>query len=141
MISAEQKNMLFNVQKSCIRLLDHQKSKDSILEIYSKLRILTLPDMIRLELSKLGFKISHSLVPLPIQSIFKKCGSEKLHRYPTRNKNLPNIQKHTNHIFNNSFLVGSIREYMKLSNSVKQRKTVKVFTKNLKYTMIGNYNS
>ena len=141
MISAEQKNMLLKAQKSCVRILECKKSNDTILEIYSRQGILTLPDMICLELSKLGYKIRHNLIPVPIQSIFKKGGGEKLHRYPTRHKNLPNIQKHTDHIFHNSFLVGSIREYMKATNNVKDRKTVRGFTKMLKCNMISTYKS
>lgn len=77
MITAKQKDTLFKTQKLCIRIVANLRNKDSVQGIFSELKILMLPDMIRLEQAKLGYKVSHNLIPLPIQSIFKREGGEK----------------------------------------------------------------
>ena len=44
--------------------------------------------MIRLELCKLGHKITKKLLPKPILDVFHLNSSAKKHRYPTHNKQL-----------------------------------------------------
>ena len=54
--------------------------------------------MIALEQSKLGYQLKNKLLPKPLQILFH-TGGEKKHHYPTRNKTLPNVQKHSGKSF------------------------------------------
>ena len=57
---------------------------------------------------------------------------KKTHRYPTRNKSTPNIQKHQCTIFNRSFLCQGIKEFVKLKDNLKQENNPYRFAKQLK---------
>ena len=65
-----------------------------------KSKILKLEQLITLKLCRLGHKISHFQLPTPIIKVFNHNGGKKIHRYPTRNRNTPNIQKHSITVFN-----------------------------------------
>ena len=94
--------------------------------------IITFPGLIQLELAKLGFKVSNKHLPAPILTIFNANGGEKKHKYQTRNKAIPNIQKHQSNLFNNSFLCGSIQQFMKLNAITRKSLTIQSLFKQLK---------
>ena len=76
---------------------------------------------------KLGYKISKKQIPSQISNIMNNKGGLKAHRYNTRNKGTPNIQKHQTTQFNKSFLCKSISLYGNLPVDVKMSKTLKTF--------------
>ena len=115
MLNAECRNKLYKAQKVCIRTVAKLKPRDSLHGVFQALRVIPFPDLIQLELTKLDFKVSKKYLPAPILEIFNANGGEKTHKYQTRNKAIPNIQKHQSNLFNNSFLCESIRQYMKLN--------------------------
>ena len=104
--------------------------------IYRQLKTLPLPQIIKLELIKLGYKVEKKTLPRPLQNIFNKKGGEKTHRYLTRNKNLPNIQAHTNSAFNNSYVCRCISEYTKLPHRNKQAVSLKALTRGVKKELL-----
>ena len=63
MLNAEHKENLYKAQKACIRTVARLKPRDSLHGVFSALRALTFPDMIKLELAKLGFKVSNKHLP------------------------------------------------------------------------------
>ena len=69
-------------------------------------------------------------LPAPILAIFNANGGEKKHKYQTRNKAIPNIQKHQSNLFSNSFLCGSIRQYMKLNGIMRKSLTFNHYPSN-----------
>ena len=79
-----------------------------------KSRCLTLEQMIDFELSKYGHKVSCSQMPEPILEMMSQKKGKKTHGYNTRYKSIPNIQKHTSTVFNQSFIIKSIAQYQKL---------------------------
>ena len=80
--------------------------------------------MIQLELVKFGYKIMKNQQPLPLQKLMEDRGGKKTHRYPTRRKCVPNIQKHSSEIFNKSFICRSIHEFSKMPDSIKNSKSI-----------------
>ena len=83
MLNAECKEKLYKAQKACIRTVARLKPRDSLHGVFPVLRTLTFPDMIQLELAKLGFKVSNKHLPAPILAIFNANGGEKKHKYQT----------------------------------------------------------
>ena len=63
----------------------------------------------------------------PIIDLFHLRGGKKVHRYPTRNKHLPNIQPHPSVMFNNSFLCKSLSVYNNLPGITKRAINLKAF--------------
>ena len=110
---------LNKLQKQCIQIINKTNPTSDIAGQFESLKTLKLDDLITLNLCKLGHKILHTQLPKPILQVFNQEGSKKQHRYPTRNHNTPNIQKHVSPLFNRSFLCKSITEFSKLPMQLK----------------------
>ena len=123
-------NSLYRLQKECVSIICKQKGP--IDEVFKHLKIIGLPDLITFHQQKLGYKVTHKLLPVPILELFDRRGGKKSHRYPTRNKNTPNIQAHQNVTFNNSFLCKAIMDYNKLPLHLKCDNTIQSFVNKLK---------
>ena len=78
-------------------------------------------EMINLEEVKFGCRISNKLLPIPFANLMNSRGGSKTHRYPTRNKIMPNIQKHQSTLFNRSYICKSVWKYNNLPNNLKQK--------------------
>ena len=72
------------------------------------------------------------MLPDPLIKPTHDRGGQKIHRYNTRNKHLPNVQSHKNPQFNNSFMCQGLKEYGKLSQQVKDMSSLNGFVKQLK---------
>ena len=119
MVSTTQLKELWKIQQQCVELIS--KSKDSGTgEHMRSLNIMTLDKMIQLSLCKLGYKITHKVLPTLLLMIFNANRGKKTHRYPTRNRQTSNVQRHHSTKFNRSFLCQSIMEYSKLSEHLKR---------------------
>ena len=77
MLSAESRDKLYKAQKVCIRIVAKLKPRDSLHGVFPALRVIPFPDLIQLELTKLGFKVSNKYLPAPILAIFNANGGEK----------------------------------------------------------------
>ena len=139
-LNAECKENLYKAQKACIRTVVRLKPRDSLYGVFLALWTLTFPDMIQLELAKLGFKVSNKHLPTPILAIFNANEGEKKHKYQTRNKAVPNIQKHQSNLFNNSFLCRSIQEFMKLNAITRKTVTIQSLSRQLKHIWLEHAN-
>ena len=80
----------------------------------------------------MGHKVSHCYLPDSLLKIFNTHRGQKVHRYPTRNKHIPNVQRHQDTKFNKSFLCRSIQEFGCLPGYLKQEKGTIKFNKALK---------
>ena len=107
--------------------------------IFKKLKLLKFSDMIKIELCKSGAWISNNLLPKPIQELMKKRGGKKSHGYETRNKHIPNTQKHTTTRFNISFMCRGITEYSNLTFDLKSITNIPTLSTKLKNIMITSY--
>ena len=109
------------------------KSKDhNSNELMRSLHIMSIDQMIKLSLCKLGYKITHELLPHPLLKIFNSYGGRKTHHYLMRNRQTPNIQKHHDTKFNKSFLCQSILEFSRLGEGLKREKQSSRFDRLLK---------
>ena len=107
--------------------------------LYHNLKILQQNDLIALELVKYGYKISDKLYPTRLHKLAESNGGLKQHRYPTRYKKTPNIQKHKTNEFNKSHLCKGLVAYNKLPNRLKQLDTLKRFTRKVKNHLLSSY--
>ena len=131
MLSSSFLKELSKLQTHCIELIASRRLTDALTTM-RQLNILPLKSMIRFNLCKLGQQMTHQLLPKPLQDIINADGGKKTHRYPTRNKFTPNIQKHQCTIFNRSFLCQGIKEFVKLKDNLKQEHNPYRFAKQLK---------
>ena len=95
--------------------------------------------MIQLEMYKLGQQLKFKQLPDPIIREFNANGGMKMHRYPTRNKNLPNIQRYQGTLFNKSFLCRGITCYMLLPVEMQSMTSKTMFVKHVKVHLMTNY--
>ena len=102
-------------------------ARDHTDPIFKKLNTLSFKEMLTIEVSKLGYKIHNKLLPPLLVRLSDSHGGKKSHRYPTRNKDLPNVQRHVCSKFNNSFMCTSITAYMKLPGITKKSPSLKSF--------------
>ena len=77
MLNAECRDKLYKAQKACIRTVGKLKPRDSLHGVFQALQIIPFPDLMQLELTKLGFKVSKKYLPAPILAIFNANGGEK----------------------------------------------------------------
>ena len=131
MLSSSSLKALSKLQTHCIELIASRRQIDALTTM-RQLNILPLKSMIRFNLCKLGQQMTHKLLPKPLQDIINADGGKKTHRYPTRNRFTPNIQKHQCPIFNRSFLCQGIKEFVKLKDNLKQEHNPYRFAKQLK---------
>ena len=64
-----QLNDLMKIQKACVRIICKKPSTYNSKVLFEQEHIPTLQNLIDLEAAKFGYKISHNLVPKPIQNI------------------------------------------------------------------------
>ena len=127
---------LYKLQQECMSAMC--KPLETVEFAFNRLKIIRLLDLITFHQQKLGYLVSHKLLPTPIAGLFNRRGGKKTHHYESRNKNTPNIQAHQEPSYNNSFLCKAITEYNKLSISIRTSETIRMFTCKLKkhYTSV-----
>ena len=134
MISKKRRKKIHQLQTVCLKLLNtknHLKAN----EIYLQNKILPFRLLIKQELIKLGYHISVNDAPTPIVNIYKK-EERKKHRYPTRRRNIPNIRKHQDSMFNKSFLCKSLVFYSELPTKLRDLRNPILFKHKLKEHLI-----
>ena len=139
MIKKSQLNNICNVQKKCIKSICKQSTSANIQGLLKGCRLLNVQDVVELELSKFGYRLSKDLLPKPLKQLMEAKGGKKLHRYPTRNKSLPNIQKHFSTIFNCSFMCRSLIIYNQTPQQACTKTSVRSFAKFFKEWKLEAY--
>ena len=133
MINANLLSRLRIQQNHCIRLLD---TRLSLSELYNRYKILTIDNVIDLELCKLGYKLQKEMLPVNLTAALKVDAKgkslEKKHNYNTRKKkelNLPIAEKNA---YVNSFLFQALKCYSALPSREKDCTNYKTFVNSLK---------
>ena len=115
MINSTAVNKLQKLQNNCMKLVFNKMPTWTEL---NKKGILSIKQLIKLELLKTGYKLHHKLLPTPIINCFVNDHSGKSlikkHKYGTRNKAIPNNPKPRTKLYQSSFLCKSISEYSSL---------------------------
>ena len=95
-----------------------------------------LPDIIKQEVLKFGWKITHQQLPIALQkcaiTTAKGHSLEKRHHYETRNKSVPNIPIVKNSLYKCSIFCTGISSYGDLPNELKNINSYNLFCKRLK---------
>ena len=139
MIKKSQLNNIYNVQKKCIKSICNQPKFANILGLLKSCRLLNVQDLVELELGKFRYRLSKDLLPKLLKQLMESKGGRKLHRYPTRNKSIPNIQKHYSTIFNHSFMCRSLVTYSQAPQQARTKKSVKSFARLFKEWKLKAY--
>ena len=124
MMTKTSKNELEKLQKACIHLVNKKKKNAPTNELFLRNRLLKFSDMIDLEL-KFGYMLSRRCLPNPIDKIMNQKGGQKTHRYPTRNKRIPNVQRHNDRSFNSSYLCKGVTLFMNSGKPIKDASSLK----------------
>ena len=101
------------LQKQCVRLLGKGKNIP-VEELFKSCKVIKFLDMVQMELCKFGAKVARKTILEPLRMVMEVRGGKKNHKYDTRYKNVPSIQKHTTVQYNFSFLCRSVAEYAQL---------------------------
>ena len=109
MINQSKLNDLQRVQDNCVKQLDLSMT---LPDIYKKHGLLKISQIIKLEQLKLGYKLTHKLLPESLTSQLctgpdKEC-LVKQHSYKTRTKDLLNLPLVKNTTYRKSFLYQSL---------------------------------
>ena len=137
MLSKTQLNDLHRIQKACMRIIYRKPPRSNADQLFRKSRVMPIDLLVELELLKFGYKITNGLTPPPITTLMHKNRGKKVHGYNTRNKNLPNIQKHQSHYYNKSFLNKSIISYQCLPLELKNSSSIKCFITKVKEMLLS----
>ena len=106
-----------------MHILGNQKLRENVESVFKELNVLKFPDMVQLEMCKLGYQLKSTELPSPLIDDFNTCGGCKAHRYPTHHKDLPNIQKHQGTLINRSFICKGVSTFSKLPLEIQRKKT------------------
>ena len=137
MLSAGQLVELNYIQRKCIRQID---CSVSVGEAYSKLKILTVHQLVELEQSKMGYKLCHGLLPMAITHVMMSDVDNrsmiKTHAYETRQKNVPNRPKVKSKLYMDSFLYRSISCYSNWSWEIRDAPSLTAFVRLIKQKLL-----
>ena len=127
MISQSRLDKLQRIQDLSVQLID---PKSLLHKVYVDHKILTIENMIKLENSKIWYKYYHNLLPTRLHEIMTEDSNEqtvvKSHKYNTRQKTELNVPRATGH-YKNSFYVKGMKDYSKLPNTIKEKRTLQHF--------------
>ena len=132
MISKRNLNEIGIVQKKAVRLIDQKITSESAFGAH---KILPFIKLIKLEQCKLGYKLCNNLLPTGLADsmmLGPTTSNRKTHRYPTCNKNIPNLPHARDNKYRCSFLFQSISEFSHLTQEVKESRSLSVFVKRCK---------
>ena len=88
MLKSEQIKKLQKLQNRCTALIS---KRDAAAKVYQSLKIMKIPEIIKLQNLNLGFKVQHSQLPANVPAVCttdaKNTTLKKQHSYNTRKKN------------------------------------------------------
>ena len=130
-------NMLQSIQNKCMLEI---KQNQITSKTYKDLGILTIKQIIELELQKFGLKYENELLPKQIIEVINDDqhhqSLKKNHKYNTRNKKVSNKPKARSSRYINSFLCSWQDKYMPLPVETKTMPNIKAFAKNCKKLLL-----
>ena len=121
-------NRLQKIQNQCLSCIEpRMKPKECAL----KHRIMTVKNLIRLEQTKLGYKVCKGMLPIKLQKCLitdsKNKSLLKSHAYFTRHKGIPNVPKMHTSLYHNSFMHTCIKEYSAVAGIIDTNVALKSF--------------
>ena len=145
MLQTSQLKQLQKLQNKCVNLID--RNKGGIYEKANKNQILTVNNLIELELCKIGYKFVNKLLPKKVHEALltdsKSKSLEKSHDYSTRYKILTKQPVAKSRLYRDSFLCKSMKMYQPLLFITKNCDNIQHFIrkfKNVKFAIGNNIN-
>lgn len=137
MIAQQELQKLQRIQNKCIRLVSKRKNSPNNVQIlFDNMRIINIGQLIKLENSKLGYKVCHNSLPPTILDLIKKDSKgntlNKTHKYATRQKKIPNLPRHHTTKYNKSFLNQSLKTFSELDKSCRESPKLSQFIQKVK---------
>ena len=137
MANRQQLKQIQKQQDKAVKLIDFMYKKD---DNYRKHRILNVHQLTVLELCKLGYRLTHDLLPKPLTNALLSDQHNnnlgKTHGYNTRHKTTPNLPRASNSHYRSSYLFQAISVYSKLPDSVTTQSNLKKFISRCKHHLI-----
>ena len=117
------------LQKKAVKLID---PTIPVADAFAKYNILPFEKLVRLEQCKLGYKLCNNLLPPNLAKSMKHDhrmqSTSKTHKYPMRNKDIPNLPQVSTNKYQSSFLFRAIKEFSNLNSHLKTCKTLNMFS-------------
>ena len=130
MIKKEQLNKINTLQKKAISLINLQSNAITIMK---EEKILSIAEIIKLELIKIGQRLTLGTLPVNLSKTLKKDHLSdslmKKHNYDTRHKRDLYLPKAKVKSYRDSFLYKSILEYNSLPKNLKSIQKMPAFAK------------
>ena len=121
-------NQIQKLQDKAVKCIDNGSVKT---DVYKTHKILSVDQLIELELCKLEFCLVNNLLPSllarALQSDQHDRSTAKTHHYHTRRRTVPNLPKATHSRYRSSFLFQAISMYDKLPISITTKTNLKAF--------------
>ena len=127
-------NRIVKLQKKAIRIIAGASYNAQTKPLFQELKILTVDNLVELELGKFIYKFVKKILPNPIIYLFET--NDQHHNYNTRSGKFPRVAKHKTAIFNKSFLCKGPTLWNNLDNSIRSAKSLKSFSRNFKNLML-----
>ena len=140
MLQQNQINKLQKLQNKCINLINLHRT--GLPEKFHSLRILSVQEIIKLKLAKIGYKLLTKLLPSKIiETISMDQDSNQLrknHCYETRHKSMLNLPHVFNKIYRSSFLCKALKEIQPLLSITKESNNIAQFIRLYKNKLFAN---
>ena len=142
MLSKQSVAKLTSAQRKAVALID---PRNNVEDLFKRYKILSVTNLINLELCKLGYKLCNDLLPTKLSENIRKdhnqLNIEKTHKYPTRGKKIPNLPHVSGAKYRISFLYNCIKAYGELDSNIRHTNTLSVFVKLCKNRYFANKTS
>ena len=126
MTNAANIKRLQKIQDKGVQLIANHRPLD---DIYKDYKILKIDQLIKLENIKIWFKHHNNLLPTILSHNMKtdhtKRSLEKLHKYNTHNKGIPNLPNISTKKYKDSFLAQGLRDYQLTTQNIKDARNVR----------------
>ena len=138
MIKKEQLNKIDRLHKKAVSLISLNPNVNTIMK---EEKLLTIEEIINLELLKIGHRLSLGTLPINLDRDLKKdhlsTSLTKEHNYDTRHKRDLYLPRAKGRTYRDSFLYKCILEYNNLPRSLKSVKNLPVFVRWCKKELFG----
>ena len=126
-------NQIQSIQDKAVACIEAGKK---IKETYRKHGILKVDELVKVELCKLGYKLTHHMLRTPVSDALltdhHDVSMAKTHQYNTRCKSVPNLLKVRNNRHRHSYLFEVVSVYSKLPSEITNTEGLGSFVKKCK---------
>ncbi len=125
------------LQNKALRAVAKAKFNANATRLCKNLNLLNVDDLIELELTKISYRYIQKELPSPVANLFLSNAFN--HRYQTRFRNNPRIEKHKTAVFNKSFLCKAPSIWASLPPNIKINNKLNTLKRNFKKFKIEGY--